>query len=56
LKLQNNKIAIDHPDMVVGELLMMGALGTGDRDFADGIMRQLANASGSPGRPADESD
>lgn len=56
LKLPKNRIAIDHPDRVVGELLMMEALGTGDCDFANGIVRQLANASGSPGRPADELD
>jgi hypothetical protein len=44
------------PGDSLAELLMMDALGTGDHDFADGIVRQLANASGSPGRPADESD
>lgn len=54
LNLRKNEVTIDHPNAVVGELLVMDALGTGDRDFADGIVRQLANASGSPNRPGDE--
>ena len=54
LKIVNNKVSIDHPNAIVGALLMMEALGTGNQDFADGIVRQLASASGSPGRPADE--
>jgi hypothetical protein len=56
LKLQKKRIAIDHPDTVVGELLMMDALGTGDRDFMHGILTQLANAASPQGRPASETD
>ena len=55
LKITNNEISTDHPNSTVGQLLVMDALGTGDPDFANGIMMQLANASGSPNRPADES-
>jgi hypothetical protein len=56
LKIVNNEISIDHPNAIAGKLLMMEALGTGDQNFADGIVRQLANASGSPGRSADEAN
>ena len=55
LKLEKNDISIDHPDRA-GEMGMMDALGTGDRDFVSGVLMQLANASGSPTRTADESD
>jgi hypothetical protein len=56
LKLVNNKVSIDHPNRVVGELLMMEALGTGDRDFMHGILVQLTEAAGSQGRPPNETD
>jgi hypothetical protein len=56
LKLRNNKIVIDHPDTVVGELLLMDELGTGDRDFMYGILGQLANAASWQRRPANEID
>jgi len=56
LKIKNKTVSIDHPDMVVGELLMMDALGTGNRDFMHGILTQLSNAASSQGRPAKEID
>jgi hypothetical protein len=52
--LKNDLIKIDHPNSLVGELLVMEALGTGDQDFMEGIVRQLSNASGSPKQLADE--
>jgi hypothetical protein len=38
-------IAPDHPDPVVGEVLLMAALGTADHDFFGGMVRQLRDAS-----------
>jgi hypothetical protein len=37
----------DHPDKVVGQVLVMDALASADGDFVNGIVGQLANASGS---------
>jgi hypothetical protein len=51
LKLTKNGFSIDHPDQKVGERLMMEALGTTDRDFMYGILRQLANATRKQTRP-----
>ena len=50
LKIKNNKVSIDHPDVLVGELLMMDAFGTGDCDFmqdpeATGQRGQFARAA-----------
>ena len=49
-----SQIGVDHPDRVVGQMLLMDALGTADIDFFDGLLRQLANA-GSQGKKVDES-
>jgi hypothetical protein len=35
-------ILLDHPDLAVASRLLMEALGTGDIDFVDGLIRQLA--------------
>jgi hypothetical protein len=35
---------IDHPNAVVAQVLLMEALGTRDRSFLNGLLRQLANA------------
>jgi hypothetical protein len=56
LKIEDNKVSIDHPDALVGELLMMKAFGTGDLDFMHGMLRQLVNAAGSRGQPINETD
>src|SRR5260370_11538364 len=57
LKVLNEKepisISPDHPDKVVGQVLLMEALGTADLDFYHGLLGQLANA-GSQGRQIDE--
>src|SRR6266404_5231632 len=57
LKVLNEKepisISPDHPDKVVGQVLLMEALGTADLDFYNGLLGQLANA-GSQGRQLDE--
>src|SRR4051812_47194564 len=45
IKLLPHGFAIDHPDPDVGEQLMADALGVGDRDAMDGILRQLVRAS-----------
>ena len=43
LKVSENQISVDHPDRLVGDLLLMKALGTANTDFMNGILRQLAN-------------
>jgi hypothetical protein len=43
-------IAPDHPDPAVGEVLLMAALGTTDRDFFGGVVRQLGDASSQGGK------
>ena len=43
----------DHPDKVVGEALLMEALGTSEPDFLNGLLGQLINA-GTQGRTVDE--
>ena len=48
-----SQIGVDHPDRVVGQMLLMDALGTADIDFFDGLLQQLANA-GSQGKKVDE--
>jgi hypothetical protein len=48
VKVRHTKITIDHPNRIVGNLLTMGALGTIDSDFMNGVLCQLANAN-SPG-------
>jgi hypothetical protein len=39
------EIGIDHPDGLVGQVLVNGILASADRDFVQGIVSQLANAS-----------
>jgi hypothetical protein len=46
------QIAPDHPDLVTGQVLLMGALGTTDPDFTEGLLVQLAKA-GAQGRTVD---
>src|ERR1700741_1154090 len=46
------QIAPDHPDLATGQVLLMGALGTTDPDFAEGLLAQLASA-GTRGRTVD---
>jgi hypothetical protein len=43
------KIAPDHPDMMMGQLLLMDAIGTHDFDFCDGLISQLANVDSRTG-------
>jgi hypothetical protein len=43
-------IAPDHPEPAVGEVLLMAALGTTDRDFFGGVVRQLGEASSHGGK------
>jgi hypothetical protein len=43
-------IALDHPDPEVGEVHLMAALGTADRDFAGGIVLQLGDAASYDGK------
>jgi hypothetical protein len=53
LKGEVPRIAPDHPDEAVGQVLLMDALGTADFDFFDGFVDQLASA-GSQGRQIDQ--
>jgi hypothetical protein len=55
LKVENNVITIDHPDKVIGLLLMLNALGTLDREFMSGLLDQLAGAT-SRGSDVSETD
>jgi hypothetical protein len=47
------RISPDHPDEAVGYALLMEAIGTGDDDFLNGLISEMANA-GSQGRQIDE--
>ena len=38
------EIGVEHPDPGIGQALLMEAIGTADLDFADGLIRQLADA------------
>jgi hypothetical protein len=51
IRLSSQGYAIDHPDPELGERLMANALGVGDREAMDGILRQLVKASVNGGRP-----
>jgi hypothetical protein len=46
------KLVIDHPDPVIGALLLMDALGTASPDFLNPFINQLVNA-GTKGQAAD---
>jgi hypothetical protein len=48
-------IAPDHPDKVVGHVLLAQTLGTADADFINGLVGQLANA-GFKGKQIDEAE
>ena len=48
------RFELDHPDDVVGHILLMEALGTTEMDFLNGLLKQLVNA-GSQGKSVDES-
>jgi hypothetical protein len=39
------QIALDHPNKLVGRMLVMEALASADDDFVNGILNQLTNAS-----------
>ena len=47
------QIEFDHPDKLVGKALVMEVLASADGDFVNGLVSQLANASGR-GRDIDE--
>jgi hypothetical protein len=40
------RLGVDHPDEAVGTVALMRAIGTTDYDFYNGLLGQLANASG----------
>jgi hypothetical protein len=48
-----HQIRPDHPDVKIGSLLLMEAIGTDSFDFLDGLLAQLTNA-GSQGREPDQ--
>jgi hypothetical protein len=55
LKVEDNKVSIDHPDELIGRLLIQNALGTLDAPFMYGLLNQLAVAtSGGPTIDQDE--
>jgi hypothetical protein len=51
IKLQSEGVAIDHPDLELGEQLMAETFGVADRDAMYGLLRQLVRASVSGGKP-----
>src|SRR3954454_16835381 len=53
LTVKDGRIAVDLPDSLTGELLLMEAVGTGDFDFLYGLLGQLGALTGGPGRPLD---
>jgi hypothetical protein len=42
----NSQIGFDHPDQLVGRVLVMDALASADEDFLNGIKNQLATQVG----------
>jgi hypothetical protein len=50
LKEKGAGISLDHPDYLVGQALLMDALGTADLDFYRGLIDQLANAGSLQGQ------
>ncbi len=55
LKVKDNQVSIDHPDELIGHLLMQNALGTLDSAFMLGLVDQLAKAT-SGGSRIDEDE
>jgi hypothetical protein len=53
LKVMATHVEIDHPDLLIGQIALMKAIGTTDGEFLEGLLTQLANA-GSQGPKADE--
>jgi hypothetical protein len=47
------QIGVAHPDPSIGQALLMEAIGTADLEFADGLIRQLAD-TGRQGSAVDE--
>jgi len=47
------RLQIDHPDVAIGHVLLMEALGTAQSDFMDGLIKQLVNV-GTQGTTTDE--
>ena len=43
--------AVDHPEPLLGQALLMEALGTKDPDFVSGLLGQLVNAGSQGGEP-----
>src|SRR4051794_3484673 len=54
LKVTENRVSNNHPNEAIGELLLMAAIGTEDRDFFRGMLFYLANAASLQGQPPDE--
>jgi hypothetical protein len=44
LKVSDNKLSLEHPDQLIGQALLMEAIGTANSDFLHGLLTQLANA------------
>jgi hypothetical protein len=48
-------ISLDHPDALIGPVLLTEALGTVDSDFVTGLLTQLSKASSQDQRPDESS-
>jgi hypothetical protein len=55
LKVEQNEVRIDHPDALIGHLLVQDALGSLDSAFGTGLLDQLARAT-SGGTQINETD
>jgi hypothetical protein len=55
LKVENNQVSIDHPNEIIGHLLLQNALGTVNGAFMYGLLGQLARAT-SGGEKVSETD
>ena len=53
IKVTAGKVGPDHPNVGVGQIALMKAIGSTDADFYSGLLSQLVNV-GSPGREPDE--
>jgi hypothetical protein len=49
-----HSVGTDHPNDTIGQVLLMEALGTADRNFFNGFLEQLLNASSQGGEASEE--
>lgn len=50
VKVEEGKLSLDHPEPFIGQVVMAGALGTGDLRISSGLISQSAQASARDGK------